>query len=120
MPAEPQGGMKPPSKNRRRVPRYLCQGVARVRTPDGQAGEGGEVTQVSPGGCYIHTSEPAPPGTQIELQLQVGEQHVQTRGVVLYSHPAQGMGVAFVHTSEENRNFLEELLTALARTLPEA
>lgn len=120
MATEQQGGMKPPSQNRRRVPRYPCKGEARIRTEEAPKGDGGEVNQVSEGGCYISTPHPAPAGTNIELQLQIGEEQIQTRGVVLYSHQARGMGVAFVQTSEETRDFLEELLTALARSLPEA
>jgi hypothetical protein len=55
------------------------------------------------GGIYICTPEPPPPGTFIQLLLDVPAGEVRARAVVRTSKPHQGMGVKFVAMHQEDR-----------------
>lgn len=105
-------------EKRRRFPRYQCDGDARLRANGGWKELDG-VEQISQGGCYIATSDPLPVGTELELQVQIGNQPFQTRGIVLYSHPSKGMGVGFVQTAQEREQFLKNILQELAKKSPQ-
>ena len=48
------------------------------------------------GGLYIRVSEPPPPGTSIQLLLDVPTGEVRARAIVQRSKPKEGMGVKFV------------------------
>lgn len=55
------------------------------------------------GGIYICTPEPLPPGTFIQLLIDVPTGEVRARAVVRTSQPLQGMGVKFVAMQPEDR-----------------
>lgn len=55
------------------------------------------------GGMYIRTPEPPPPGTFIQLLLDVPAGEVRANAVVQTSKPNQGMGVKFVAMHHEDR-----------------
>jgi len=55
------------------------------------------------GGLYIRTSEPPPPGTFIQLLLDVPTGEVRARAIVQRSKPKEGMGVKFVAMQQEHR-----------------
>jgi hypothetical protein len=55
------------------------------------------------GGLYIRTAEPPPPGTFIQLLLDVPLGEVRARALVQRSKPEDGMGVKFVAMQPEDR-----------------
>ncbi len=55
------------------------------------------------GGLYIRTSEPPPPGTFIQLVLDVPTGEVRASAIVQRSKPKEGMGVKFVAMQQEHR-----------------
>src|SRR6266852_3888657 len=55
------------------------------------------------GGLYIRTTEPPPPGTFIQLSLDVPTGEVRARAVVQRSKPKEGMGAKFVAMQQEDR-----------------
>jgi|HubBroStandDraft_4_1064222.scaffolds.fasta_scaffold79990_3 hypothetical protein len=61
------------------------------------------VANLGLGGLYIHTSEPPPPGTFIQVLLDVPTGEVRGRAVVQRSTPKEGMGVKFVAMQQEHR-----------------
>ena len=61
------------------------------------------VANLGLGGIYIRTAEPLPPGTFIQLLLDVPTGEVRARAVVRTSRPHQGMGVKFVAMQQEDR-----------------
>lgn len=104
-------------KQQRRHPRYGCDGRAELRRPEA-TDNSGALRQISAGGCYINTPDPAPVGTHLELTLQVGQVQLRAEGTVLYSHPEKGMGVAFTKIDDEMRAMLDQFLTDLAQSIP--
>lgn len=69
------------------------------------AGKGfvSSVDNLGLGGIYIRTPQPPPPGTFIQLLLDVPTGEVRARAVVRTSQPRQGMGVKFVAMHQEDR-----------------
>jgi PilZ domain len=61
------------------------------------------VANLALGGLYIRTSEPPPPGTFIQLLLDVPTGEVRARAIVQRSKPKEGMGVKFVAMQQEDR-----------------
>jgi hypothetical protein len=61
------------------------------------------VVNLGLGGLYIRTPEPPPPGTFIQLLLDVPAGEVRARAVVQRSKPKEGMGVKFVAMQQEDR-----------------
>jgi hypothetical protein len=61
------------------------------------------VDNLALGGMYIRTPEPPPPGTLIQLLLDVPAGEVRARAVVQTSKPNRGMGVKFVAMHQEDR-----------------
>ena len=55
------------------------------------------------GGMYIHTTEPPPPGTLIQLLIDGLTGEIRARAVVQDSKPNEGMGVKLVGMQQEDR-----------------
>lgn len=66
------------------------------------------------GGLYIRALEPPPPGTFIQLLLDVPLGEVRARALVQRSKPKGGMGVKFIAMQHEDRGRLARWLNTLA------
>jgi len=64
------------------------------------------------GGFFIHAQEPPPPGTFIQLLLDVPAGEVRARALVQRSKPKEGMGVKFIAMHHEDRGRLARYLKA--------
>ncbi len=55
------------------------------------------VTNLGGGGLFIRTKRPLPIGTQIEMEIQLGDDTLKQRGRVTWARglPIDGMGVRF-------------------------
>jgi hypothetical protein len=65
------------------------------------------------GGLYICALEPPPPGTFIQLLLDLPSGEVRARALVQRSKPKEGMGVRFVAMHQEDRGRLTRWLKTL-------
>ena len=72
------------------------------------------VANLGLGGLYIRTSEPPPPGTFIQLLLDVPTGEVRARAIVQRGKPKEGMGVKFVAMEQEHRARLAQWLKHLS------
>lgn len=72
------------------------------------------VGNLSLSGLYIRAIEPPPPGTIIQLLLDVPAGEVRARALVQRSEPRQGMGVKFIAMQHEDRGRLAQWLNTLA------
>lgn len=99
---------------KRRAPRYKCEGSAQV------CEEGSEVrtwltfTDISIHGCYAEAQATYPPGTLLVMQLEANGFRVETKGRVRVCYPYLGMGIAFEGISEENLSQLKRMLATPA------
>jgi hypothetical protein len=80
-----------------------------------QEGAWAELKDVSLGGCYLVTQEPAFVGTELEMLLELSESKVNVFGIVRSHHPHAGMGVEFTKfRTETDKRTLETKLTEIA------
>lgn len=101
---------------RRRSPRYQCQGSAKFRAVGSEVYSWGSFTDVSVNGCYVEVTATFPVGARLELILEVSGIRAETNGEVRVSYPFLGMGIAFRETSDENRRQLAQMVRSLAHT----
>jgi hypothetical protein len=99
---------------KRRSPRYKCEGSAEVREDGCDVRTWATFTDVSLHGGYVEAQATYPAGTVLHLRLEVSGIRVETKGRVRVSYPYLGMGIAFTEMSDENRTHLRQLVAALS------
>lgn len=108
-PSEAPGGQE-----RRRSPRYQCQGSAKFRAVGSEVHTWGSFTDVSVNGCYVEVTATYPVGSRLELELEVNGNRAEVIGEVRISYPFLGMGIAFREVSDETRQQLGQMVRSLA------
>jgi hypothetical protein len=99
-------------QNRRlRVPFAASAEIAPETSP--AAGVSAQVTELSLYGCYIATPAPFAVQTLLYVKIFNGAEYFETKATVIYSQPAQGMGLAF-------REIKPHFLVTLKRWILEA
>ena len=81
----------------------------------------GQLTELSSGGCYIHTLEPIAIGTPFRLRLCDGTRSCELGGKVIYMHYGNGfgifgIGVRFESMAADQRSALDAWLRELGPT----
>jgi hypothetical protein len=102
-------------KEKRRSPRYRCQGSAHLREIRTNTATWATFTDISTNGCYVEAMSTFRKGAELALTLEVNGYRLECRGTVQLAYPGLGMGVAFTTISEENRERLRELLESLSQ-----
>jgi hypothetical protein len=100
---------------KRRSPRYRCQGSAQLRDVDTGEATWATFTDISLHGCYVEAAATHRIGSMLSLKIDVNGFKVETRGEVRVAYPNLGMGIFFTTMSDENRERLRELLRSLSR-----
>jgi len=100
---------------KRRSPRYKCEGSAEVREQGCDVRTWASFTDISLHGCYVEAQATYPAGTLLHMKLEANGIRVETKGKVRISYPYLGMGIAFEEISEENVGRLKQLLASLSR-----
>ena len=100
---------------RRRSPRYRCQGSARLRDVESGVSTWATFTDISLHGCYVETAATYRIGAVIALKIEVNDLQVETRGEVRVAYPNLGMGIFFTTMSDKDRERLRELLKSLSQ-----
>ena len=100
---------------KRRTPRYKCEGSAEVREEGCDVRTWATFTDIGLHGCYVEAQATYPAGTLLHMKLEVNGIRLETKGKVRISYPYLGMGVAFEEMSEENLGRLKQLLSTLSR-----
>jgi len=106
--AQSQGSEK------RRSPRYKCEGSAEIREDGRDVRTWATFTDVSLHGCYLEAQATYPSGTVLHMKLEANGITVETKGNVRVSYPYLGMGIAFEAMSEESQARLRRLLATLS------
>ena len=100
---------------KRRSPRYSCEGSAEQREEGCDVRTWATFSDVSLHGCYVEAQATYPAGTMLHMKLEASGVRLETKGNVRVSYPYLGMGVAFVDMSEENLGRLHTLLAKISR-----
>jgi hypothetical protein len=103
------------SGEKRKSPRYRCQGSARLRELGSGISTWSTFTDISLHGCYVEAMSTFRVGAKLALTMEVNGFRVETHGEIRVVYPNLGMGICFTIMSEPNRVQLQELLRSLSR-----
>jgi|GEM_PF-478183 len=104
---------------RRRYPRYKCEGSAEIRTDCSSVRTWATFSEVSLGGCYLEMMTTYPVDTKLDLKLQLHGLEVRTWATVRINYPFLGMGIAFTDMALEERQKLEAMIQTVVGPGPE-
>lgn len=110
-----QGSESFQGAEKRRSPRYKCEGSAQLREEGCDVRTWSTFTDISLNGCYVEAQATYPAGTLLHMKLEASGIRVETKGKVRVSYPYLGMGIAFEEMADENAAHLKQLLASLSR-----
>ncbi len=113
----------PSGRERRRGPRYKCEGSVEIRQEGSDVHSWSAFTDISLHGTYVEAPVTHPVGTKLDLKLRLNGFQIATKGVVKVSYPYLAMGIGFTEMSDNSRTQLRQLLNSLsvtASSLPNA
>lgn len=113
--ASPEAGDSYQGTNKRRAPRYKCEGSTELREEGCDVRTWATFTDISLHGCYVEAQATYPAGTILNMKLEANGIRVETRGNVRVNYPYLGMGIAFVGMTEENVHLLRQMLAMISR-----
>lgn len=102
--------------DKRRSPRYHCDGSVQIREEGCDVHTWASFTDISLHGCYVEAQATYPVGAILHMKLDANGERVETKGSVRVSYPYLGMGIAFTEISDENRLRLRALLATVSRS----
>ncbi|MGA8235223.1 MAG: PilZ domain-containing protein [Candidatus Sulfotelmatobacter sp.] len=103
------------SVDKRRSPRYRCQGSAHIREIASGVAIWTTFTDISLHGCYVEATATYPVGVLLGLKLEANGFRVEATGEVRVTYPSLGMGISFTTMPEEDRERLRELVRSISR-----
>ena len=111
----PGGRPVPGTLEKRRSPRYRCQGSAHLRELASGTATWATITDISLHGSYVEATASYRVGNSLALIIEANGFRVETTAEVRVVYPNLGMGISFTQISGENRERLRELLRSLSR-----
>ena len=103
-----------PSADKRRSPRYPCEGSARIQEVGSTTATWATFADISMHGCYIETATPFLSGTLLTLKLDANKFRIEATGEVRVVYSGLGMGISFIKMSNEDRALLRELVRSIS------
>jgi hypothetical protein len=103
------------SPDKRKSPRYRCQGSAHIREVATGVAIWATFTDISLHGCYVEATTTHPVGVVLALKLEANGFRVEATGEVRVAYPSLGMGISFSKMSDEDRERLRELVRSISR-----
>jgi CheY-like chemotaxis protein len=111
------GLMSVSAADRRDLSRHACSMGAEVYRANSGVATRCTLIDISPGGCYLETTETFPSGTGLEIVVRTEDLRLRIHGKVLSMHPGFGMGVEFSLRTDEHRKQVQQLI-ACAQSKP--
>jgi PilZ domain-containing protein len=105
----------PGSADKRKSPRYRCQGSAHIHEVDSGVAIWTTFTDISLHGCYVEATTTYRVGAVLGLKLEANGFRVEATGEVRVTYPNLGMGISFSKMSEQDRERLRELVRSISR-----
>jgi hypothetical protein len=113
--AEPLAAAAFGGSEKRRSPRYKCEGGVELREEGCDVHTWATFTDISIHGCYVEAQAAYPPGTLLHMKLDACEIRLEIMGKVRVTYPYLGMGIAFHEVSIENSALLRQLVAKVSR-----
>lgn len=112
--APPQPAVDAIGANRRRHPRFACEGRAEVCVPQGGLLFRGKILDLSLSGCFIATAFlNLERGTPVEVYFVTHQMQFRVAGRIAVLHPKRGAGIAFEALIPRRIRQIQELLKEL-------
>jgi hypothetical protein len=108
-------GRTGPVPEKRRSPRYRCQGSAQLREVSTGIATWATFSDISMHGCYVEAAAGYPAGSTLTLSIEVNGFRVEAIGEVRVTCPGLGMGISFTQVSDEDRARLRELVRSISQ-----
>jgi PilZ domain len=108
-------GRTGPVPEKRRSPRYRCQGSAQLREVSTGIATWATFSDISMHGCYVEAAAGYPAGSTLTLSIEVNGFRVEAIGEVRVTYPGLGMGISFTQVSDEDRSRLRELVRSISQ-----
>jgi CheY-like chemotaxis protein len=102
--------------NRRVQTRYVCRLGAEVYKQGSTVRNYCQLSDLSPGGCYLEMPLAFPAGTPVEITVRTYDIKLRLSGSVKSSHPGYGMGVSFQLNTKDERHGVQQLIDFVAAT----
>jgi hypothetical protein len=102
-------------KKTRRHPRVKSPRGLFVAWETGSKRSVSRLETLSLGGVFIHTPEPAPIGSTLNILLDMQNGDVRARAIVRRVAPSEGMGIEFISMTPEDRARLNKQLQLLMK-----
>lgn len=99
---------------RRRTPRYPFVATVELIQKEAKSGISAKITELSLYGCYVQMPDPFAKDTPLFLKAYANGKFFQSHGVVVYAHPAQGIGVCFQNVNPHYLTVLKQWLIEAA------
>jgi hypothetical protein len=115
IPAKTQPEPNSDPGEKRKSPRYRCQGSARLRELGSGVSTWATFTDISLHGCYVEAMSTFRMGAKVGLTLEVNGFRLESHGEVRVVYPNLGMGICFTAMADPDRERLRELLRSLSR-----
>lgn len=91
----------PPPREARKYQRFFLAVEAEVTDVVSGLSLSRRTTDVSRGGCFIDMLVPFDPRSRVSIRLRKNGKDLRANGIVVYSQPGLGMGVAFDQIDEQ-------------------
>jgi hypothetical protein len=95
MPGANNAGERFEGAEKRRAPRYKCEGSAEIREDGKDVRTWATFSDISIHGCYVEAQATYPAGTILHMKLDANGVRFETEAIVRVSYPYLGMGIAF-------------------------
>lgn len=119
--APPQPSVNVINANRRRHPRFACEGHAEVCIPRGGLLFRGKILDLSLSGCFIATAYlNLERGTPVEVYFVTHQLQFRVAGQIAVLHPRRGAGIVFEDLDSRRTRQITELLSELQQLGPRA
>lgn len=103
--------------DRRNISRRACCLGAEVYRADKSAPTRCTLSDISPGGCYLETTETFPTGTPLEIVVRTEDLKLRVHGTVQSTNRGFGMGMKFSLRTDDHRKQVQQLI-ACAQSEP--
>jgi PilZ domain len=105
------------TEDRRRNPRFDCDGVAEITLPHAGLRLVGRISDLSSAGCFVEApSLNLERGTQVEIRFDANRLCFRVAGNIISLRPRVGVGIAFLHLTDRMLRQIGELIDELAHS----
>jgi PilZ domain len=105
-------------EERRVHPRYAFTATAEVVDVNSRTRMNTRISDLGMQGCYVDSNAPFPRRTKVRIRISASKKTFETQGIVVYSLPNMGMGIAFAEPEPAQNAILKKWIDELSGAVP--